>query len=325
MCAACGSTSAVKPKPTVTPTPVNSSTLPPAGTVSATFPSIGGSIDSGYIYGLAADDTAVWVHNPSQGTVLRVDPKTNQVVATIKVGQGLGDVVLEAGFVWVGNHDDSTISKIDPRTNKVVDTIPLPPPTGFLTVSPGAIWVASKANDEVMKIDPSTDQVITSIMVPGGPTWMAFAAGSVWVCIHDGSAYGVTRVDATTNKVLANIDIGSANGYYCQGIAASNGEVWAGLLDSSQNYDEGLVRIDPTTNKVVTTIFLPQSAVSCAFTGDAQGVWIAEAEGLFHISSTTNQATGYLHMPVASGVTVGAGSVWVVTGDGTLSRIAPAS
>jgi YVTN family beta-propeller protein len=258
--------------------------------------------------------------------MVRVDPRTNQVVASIKVGQGLGDVVLQAGFVWVGNHDDSTVSKIDPSTNKVVDTIPLPPPTGFLGVSPGAIWVASKANNEVMKIDPSTDHVIASVLVGGGPTWMSFAAGSIWVCIHDSSIYGVTRVDATTNKVLANIDIGSAQGYNCGGIATSNGEVWAGLIDSTQSNDEGLVRIDPSTNKVVTTILLPESAVTSSFAADAQGLWVSQTtQGLFRISPTTNQATGYLRVPVASGVAVGAGSVWVVTGDGTLMRIAPAS
>ncbi len=324
--AACGSNTSQQAPATATSGPVAPPSLPSAGKVSATLFAIGGSMDPGYIFGIAADDTAVWVHNIAQGTVLRVDPKTNQVVATIPVGHGRGDVALEGGFVWVLNHDDSTISKIDPQTNTVVDTIALPPPAGFLAVSPGAIWVSAKASGVVRKIDPQTDQVVASFSSSNGPTWMAFAAGSLWVCNRDGTASGVTRLDPTTTKVQANIDIGSGKGYSCDGIAASGDEVWAELLDGDQTYDVGLARIDPATNKVVATILLQQSNVTSALAADAQGVWSAKPDmGLVRIDPTTNHAAGFLGMSGACGVAVGAGAVWVLNSEGTLLRITPAS
>jgi YVTN family beta-propeller protein len=283
-----------------------------------------------YIYGIAADDTAVWVHNAEQGTVIRVDPTTNTVVATIHVGQGLGDVVLEAGFVWVGNHDDSTVSKIDPRTNKVVDTIALPPPTGFLGVSPGAVWVASHENGgTARKVDAQTDQVIATIFSAYGPAWSAYAAGSLWICNLDAEAAGVTRVDPTSSKVLADINLAPGSMYACDGIVAANDGVWAELLtgDGDQNFDVGLVRIDPTTNRVVTTIRLQQSPATSALAADAQGVWSAKQDlGLVRISPTMHRAVGFLSVPGGvAGVAVGAGSVWALNGDGTLLRITPAS
>jgi YVTN family beta-propeller protein len=321
--AGCGASTGASIKPTPTPVVVTSNSLPSAGKVVATMSRVAGTVDAGYIHGLAADDTAVWVHDSEQGTVLRVDPTTNQVVATIHVGHGLGNVVLEGGFVWVSNHDDSTVSKIDSKTNKVVDTIALPPPTGFLGVSPGTVWVASKANDEVMKIDPSTDQVVASILVPGGPSWSSFGAKSLWVCMHDSTAVGLTRLDPTTNNVQATIDIGSTEGYSCGGVAASDSGVWAELLDSTQTFDLGMVRIDPATNKVVATILLPQSSQG-TLAVDGQGIWASAPDvGLFNISAKTNLATGFLSIQDPSEIAVGAGSVWVVDTQGSLMRITP--
>jgi len=324
--AACGSSTSQATPPKLTPAPKAPTPLPPAGTVSAIIPSVGGAIQPGFIYGMAAGDTAVWVHNSEQGTVSRIDPKTNLVVATIPVGHGLGDVRLEAGFVWVLNHDDGTVSKIDPQTNKVVATIALPPPSGFLGVSPGAVWVANRRLGVVRKIDPQTDRVVATISIPDGPAWMSFGAGSLWICRLEGVQFGVTRLDPTTNKVLAQIDISSGKGYSCGGLSASDAGIWAVLLDSTQTYDLGLARIDPATNQVIATILLPQSKITDALAADAQGVWVAEPElGLYRIAPQTNQAIGLLPMLRGAGVALGAGSVWLTIGDGTLLRITPAS
>jgi YVTN family beta-propeller protein len=321
--AGCGASTASHHSPP-TFAPVNYSSLPSAGTVVATIPSVAAPIPAGYVYAIAADNSAVWVHDSAKGTVVRVDTTANKVVATIPVGHGLGGMVLGGGFVWVVNHDDSTISKIDPQTNKVVDTIPLPPPVGFLGVSPGAVWVASKANDAVMKIDTTTDKVIATIVVPGGPAWLSFAAGSLWVCIHDGTAYGVARLDPTSNKLVATIGIGGAQGDTCEGIAASDQSIWAELLDPSQTYDLGLVRIDPKTNKVIATVLLPQSFATSAVAADAQGVWSAKPEkGVVYVSSKTNRETGFLSAQGASGVALGSGSLWVISSNGSLMRITP--
>src|ERR1051326_3540145 len=80
--AACGSSPSQpggQGTPAISPTP---SPLPSAGTVSATIPGMGSDQDDNV---LAADDTAVWIDNGGAGVLVRVDPKTNAVVATITV------------------------------------------------------------------------------------------------------------------------------------------------------------------------------------------------------------------------------------------------
>ena len=68
---------------------------------------------------------SVWVRNEfreGNGTVQRIDPATNQVVATIAVGPDIGRDGLDAladldGGVWVAGLQ---LERIDPATNRVV-------------------------------------------------------------------------------------------------------------------------------------------------------------------------------------------------------------
>jgi YVTN family beta-propeller protein len=327
--AACGSTTAGATSPNATTGPISPAALaklPSAGTVIATLSGIGGAIPAGFGEGIAVDDTAVWVHNAEHATVVRVDPKTNQVVATIPVGHGPGNIRLEAGFVWVLNHDDGTVSKVDPQTNTVVATIALPPPLGFLGASPGAVWVANRRQGKVMKLDPQTNQVVATIAIADGPAWMTYAAGSLWVCSLEAEQYGVTRVDPKGNAIVAQVDVGSSQGYKCGGITTSDdGAIWAALQDSSQTYRLGLVRIDPATNKVVATVLLPKNNLYGTLAADAQGVWYVQPElGLIRVSPKTNQAVGFLKMSGAKGVAVWAGAVWAINSEGDLMRVTPA-
>ena len=68
---------------------------------------------------------AVWVSNLKDDTVVRVDPKTFEVVATIPVGDEPKDVVTHGGFVWVVNSKSNTVTRIDPETNRVAGA-PIP-------------------------------------------------------------------------------------------------------------------------------------------------------------------------------------------------------
>jgi YVTN family beta-propeller protein len=43
----------------------------------------------------------VWVANSADGTVSRIDLETNQVVATIPVGNAPADIAVVDGAVWV--------------------------------------------------------------------------------------------------------------------------------------------------------------------------------------------------------------------------------
>jgi YVTN family beta-propeller protein len=262
------------------------------------------------------------VHAIDAGTVLRVDPNTNAVVATIHVGQGSGEVGVEGGFVWVLNHSDSSVSKIDAQTNKVVATITLPPPTGHLAVSPGAVWVSSIAGNDIRKIDPQTDKVVATIPDTDGPASMSFGAGSLWVCGWNGA---VVRLNPATNQTMTRFDIGAQAGHLCAGIYASDNTVWVEIF-AGQNLTGALVnRVDPVANTLGQNYSLPDN-INEGIVADAQGAWVYDPQtGLYRIDAQTNQVVATLAKANCGGLALGDGSVWLATSDGSLLRITPAS
>jgi YVTN family beta-propeller protein len=87
---------------------------------------------------------AVWVTSSESDAVLRINPTTSTVQATIRVGKGPGGIAFGAGRVWVANRQDGTVSAIDPQSNEE-GTLHL----GFRPVAvaaeQGAVWVALAA------------------------------------------------------------------------------------------------------------------------------------------------------------------------------------
>ena len=57
--------------------------------------------------------------------LVRIDPTTNGVEASIPVGRGAGDVAFGRGSVWVAGAIDHTVTRVDPVTNRVTASIPL--------------------------------------------------------------------------------------------------------------------------------------------------------------------------------------------------------
>jgi len=67
------------------------------------------------------------------------------VVTTIAVGRSPEGVAVGAGSVWVANSGDGTISRIDPRTNNVIATITVGGSPQAITVAHGRVWVTVAA------------------------------------------------------------------------------------------------------------------------------------------------------------------------------------
>ena len=77
-----------------------------------------------------------------RGSVSRIDPQTNAVVARIFVGHEPFAIAAGDGAVWVTNRTDFTVSRIDPRTNTVTATIPIGGRPEGLAVGANMVWVA---------------------------------------------------------------------------------------------------------------------------------------------------------------------------------------
>jgi DNA-binding beta-propeller fold protein YncE len=102
--------------------------------------------------GLAAGAGALWV--VGTGFLARVDPDTRRVVATFRVGHGVGtaaDLIAgdERTVVARGNR---VLYLIDPAANRVRAEVPLPS-AGAVAVGAGAIWVTDQANGRLLRVE----------------------------------------------------------------------------------------------------------------------------------------------------------------------------
>lgn len=165
------------------------------------------------ITGLALGEGSVWVGTWERagGVVLRLDPRSGEPVATMRVPHGGGDVAVGSGAVWtagvvcLARHPDDPedvcvteprVSRIDPDTGRVQTTIPIPLPPGVgrdtrlpsgVAAGQDAVWVAVSWNHstgEVLRIDPRTNAIAARIPTGGYVGELRLGAGSVWVLSH---------------------------------------------------------------------------------------------------------------------------------------------
>jgi DNA-binding beta-propeller fold protein YncE len=78
---------------------------------------------------LRRDDSGGVVVPPN--SVALIDPSSNRIVDSIRVGDSPGPIDAATGALWVLNRNNRTLTKIDPRTREVLDTVGLGtfPPT----------------------------------------------------------------------------------------------------------------------------------------------------------------------------------------------------
>jgi len=274
---------------------------------------------------------SLWVSinpaNSSQRSILRIDPQSDQILATIPVpfvpgwDIGGGGLSVAQGSVWVAGADRSggAILRVDPSTNAVADTIPLKEGrVADVAVDASAIWALISGNQgapEVVRIDPSSDRVVATIRLNGGYGRSIFAiGGSVFVAITQppGGPFDsgtLVRIDQTTNQVVGTFDLGTY-----PSVAVGNGMMWAVTANG------GLVQIDPATGQPTRG----SATVPC--TGDALavgagGVWCfgpARERALTRFNPETGEVDVAMRPDQGTGGTALAtspGSVWVVNGE----------
>ena len=93
--------------------------------------------------GLVATSGAIWVANTGDAFVTRIDPNSGATLP-IRVGDGPSAVASGSRAVWVANRRSRTVSRIDPRTNDVVATINVGNVPAGVVVSDGFVWVAAQ-------------------------------------------------------------------------------------------------------------------------------------------------------------------------------------
>jgi len=263
-----------RPRPTLPPPPV---ALTPAVTVQRALPQ-----------GLLAADGSLWVSESQSGRVVRLDPSSGHVQATISgLSGGLNDPFAGAGRVWVPSGTE--LVAIDPKTNKVSLTV-----KGTFSVIgavvDGHVWIGD-GRDRLLELDAATGKTLKrlSIGAPGEQYGelclnpVVSGAGSVWWSIEDTGA--VVRIDPQTGATIARLD-GLSRTY----LVFSGGVAWAISNDGS------LKAID-TASTTITDTYTYGSAASdaCASAAAVDGstLWFIEGAGFSRFDLTSRQVTGY--------------------------------
>jgi virginiamycin B lyase len=323
------------------------------------------------IAGVAPGLLARRTQQPAVPTVdTPVVPGRPVVGARIRLDRAFTDVDVGFGAAWVASQ--GALLRIDLRTNRVVAIIPTPLTGESASIAFGewAVWVTSgRANGVVYRVDPATNRVTATIGVPGGAFGIVVAAGTVWVTqyLPEPDPGHVARIDARTNRLLSPVEVPNMPGAIRYGFdavwvtsrftvsridphtaavtqplqrvgdvrAAGGGALWGTYANSAE--DAGVQRIDPVTGQVVATIRIPNGVLIAFGLGT---LWVAQdaptiTSGgnepvkvrpgkLYRIDPATNRVLGRpVPLPgiAPSALAVGEGAVWVGELDGkTLTR-----
>jgi YVTN family beta-propeller protein len=204
---------------------------------------------------LATDATSVWAIKPEEQAVVRIDPQTNTVVATIPLPAKATAIAVDGSSLWVALFVTDSIARIDTTTGAVVATVRNVTRPAAIAVAQDAVWVTNYNSNTVTRIDPATNQVVAQISVawPGaqfldpvcGLCALEVLANEhgVWVSLPQENA--IARIDPATNRLAAVIPVGIQP----RSLASDARGVWVGHLSST-----GVLLIDPATNQVVAAV-----------------------------------------------------------------------
>jgi YVTN family beta-propeller protein len=272
------------------------------------------------VAGLAVGAGAVWVVDGRAGTVARLDPHTNQVVATIPVAapsptceRCWGTVAAGDGVVWVTTDAAGpVVVRIDPTANAIAETVQVGVlPVALAVDEDGGLWLTATLQDAVVHVDPHPAGAVarTAIHLPAR---ISAGRDAVWASAWQPGANGqVMRLDPRTGWVLASIPVGREPG----ALAVDDADVWV-----ANGMDDTVSRIDARTNTVVATLPVVHDPVGVVIGTDA--VWVVSRGSallapptLSRIDPSRNMVaeTTPLEGAAPIGTAAGADSLWVAS------------
>jgi DNA-binding SARP family transcriptional activator/ABC-type transport system substrate-binding protein/streptogramin lyase len=224
----------------------------------------------------------------SDGQLVRIDPRTGVVIATIGLGVEPSGMAFGAGSLWVTGKHSRTVFRIDPSVNEIVDRYLLPTDgvetdlTGEIAIGAGSVWVGHGAYNPgawVERIDAETGRVQRRFSILGGDVdHVAFGEGGLWVASTPSGE--LRKIDPRTNKVVLKRSLQSelccvaVGGGYVWAVTNPSGDTWKltsggkilrtiklssavkrltyadGALWATLGGSGTVVRVDPTTDSV---------------------------------------------------------------------------
>ncbi|MBI1403081.1 MAG: YncE family protein [Porphyrobacter sp.] len=155
---------------------------------------------------------SVWVASDPAGKVARIDPATNEVIATIPVAPETWYLAYGFDALWAVSSEGKVLQKIDPATNTVTGTVALGEVPGFLAAGEGAVWVQEQGDGTVAKVDPESLALAGRTKVGDNLKWgdIDTGGGAVWLRTTDDQTMVV--IDPASGAIRARLGAAVGSG-----------------------------------------------------------------------------------------------------------------
>ena len=197
--------------------------------------------------------------------LVKINSVTGSVLSTLDVGMDLYGIASNGNYLWVSQPFDDSITKIDIADNKVVDTFPIKidkPGKVYDWVSNTVfdypyyeetrpwevkfdgryLWVAHLNNASISKIDITNNQVLASISIGDYPQDIEFDGSYIWVvnCVCNGVGESIPgnilKIDPSIDRVVAIITLGRSP----EDLVFDGSHLWV-----ANQYDDSISKVIP--------------------------------------------------------------------------------
>jgi YVTN family beta-propeller protein len=203
----------------------------------------------------------IWVVDNAVGEIQEISPATNTAVQSIAVGHDPSALAGGLGYVWVADQGDGTVTRVDPTGKVAPRTIPVGGEPDGVAVGDNAVWVANRFDNTVSRIDP-TSLATSTIGVGVGPQGIAVTTTAVWVA--DSLDLTVARIDLVHGDAVTKVETGDSP----TGVVEFRGAVWA-----SNAGDATISRLEESSGRVTRTFYFGSSPGDLAAAGST--LWVS--------------------------------------------------
>jgi DNA-binding beta-propeller fold protein YncE len=249
---------------------------------------------------------------------------TPEILDRIRVPSGAVAVAVTENAVWVVGFD--RVARIDPDSNEIVATVRTPGTGDYsaVAVANGAVWVTA-SRGLLYRIDPDENAVVATIEVGGYPQGIAAGSGSLWVTRAAAGPGDMVRIDPGTDRVAgAPIPLGYGPGpivYHEGSLWVSNTGLVVGDPTEPIDFERPeMLRVDPVSGDVSPVrgrSGFPETTGAGSVWGVAAGELLqpgtAGGGAVIRVDAASNEVTAVIPVERTQEVGFGDGVVWVMT------------
>jgi glutamine cyclotransferase len=200
-----------------------------------------------------------------------------------------------------------------PLDSRLVKTFTIQTP-GQMVVQGEAVWV--KTDDgRLVQLDTAANKIAGEVKLDTAQDASRYCQGlgagdkSIWACSANDQAIDVVRIDPTTRKVVARIEVAKIFDQLSMPYLANR--IWVISGDADR-----LVGIDVATNKPSSSIDLGAQCSQLAATSDALVTTCSQANKVLKVDPATGKIIGQVALEGPGIVAATADTIWVGTETG---------